>query len=151
MCHTVAVGFLGGPDSSGFDERQLVVPIPLICIIDDDDSVRSALVGLVRSLGYTSKNFGSAEQFLSHGELQQYDCIITDIQLPGISGVELKRRLDNKRCLRPFIMISARGEASLEQQAIASGAICFLRKPFETDTLISCIEAALKGPHTDRP
>jgi FixJ family two-component response regulator len=127
-----------------------VAPVPLICIIDDDDSLRSALVGLVRSLGYRSKNFGSAEQFLSHGEPQQYDCIITDIQLPGINGIELKRCLNNKGCLQPFIMISARGEASLEQQAIASGAVCFLRKPFETDTLISCIEAALKGPRTDR-
>jgi FixJ family two-component response regulator len=114
---------------------------PRITIIDDDDSLRVALVGLVRSLGYEAREFASAEDFLAAPS--QCDCIVTDIQMPGLSGIDLKNELSRKGDATPVIMITARGDAGLEQRARASGASCFLRKPFEASDLISCIEAAL--------
>jgi FixJ family two-component response regulator len=121
------------------------VPDPRITIIDDDESLRTALVGLVRSLGYKASEFASAEDFLAAAPAS--DCIISDIQLPGLSGIDLKTALARKGDATPVIMITARGEAGLEQRARASGASCFLRKPFEASDLVNCIETALgKAP-----
>jgi len=117
---------------------------PLISIIDDDDSMRSAVVALVRSAGYDAHGFASAEKFLGSGTVESFACIITDIQMPGMSGIELKQHLTASQCSVPVIMITARHDPGLEEQAIASGAACFLRKPFEADALIRCLEDALK-------
>jgi FixJ family two-component response regulator len=114
---------------------------PRITIIDDDDSLRAALVGLVRSLGYNAREFASAEDFLA--ALPASDCIVTDIQMPGLSGIDLKNELVRNGDATPVIMITARGDAGIEQRARASGASCFLKKPFETSDLVSCIESAL--------
>jgi FixJ family two-component response regulator len=124
----------------------------MISVIDDDDSLRSALVGLVRSLGYNARGFGSAEEFLQADEMRTFSCIITDIQMPGMSGLELKRHLTAEHVRAPVIMITARPEADLEAKAMASGAICFLRKPFDANALIDCVEKALElgtKPATD--
>jgi FixJ family two-component response regulator len=118
---------------------------PRITIIDDDPSLRQALVGLVRSLGYEARDFASAEEFLA--AQPQSDCIVTDIQMPGLSGIDLKNELVRKGDATPVIMITARADVGLEQRARASGASCFLRKPYEAADLISCIESALsKAP-----
>ncbi len=122
------------------------VPVgPLISIIDDDDSLRSAIVALVRSAGYDAWGFASAEEFLGCGAIQNFACIITDIQMPGMSGIELKQHLTASQCEVPVIMITARHELGLEEKATASGAACFLRKPFEADVLIGCLERALRA------
>jgi FixJ family two-component response regulator len=97
---------------------------PLISIIDDDDSMRNAVVALVRSAGYEARGFASAEEFLASGEVQSFACVITDIHMQGMSGIELNPDLEGK--------------------ARASGAACFLRKPFDADLLIGCVESALK-------
>jgi FixJ family two-component response regulator len=117
---------------------------PLISIIDDDESMRAAVAALVRSSGYQVRGFASAEEFLACGAIQGFACVITDIQMPGMSGIELKRHLAASQCSLPVIMITAREEPGLEESAIASGAVCFLRKPFEADALISCLERALR-------
>ena len=104
----------------------------------------SAVVGLVRSTGYDARGFASAEEFLGCGMVPSFACIITDIQMPGMSGIELKQHLAACQFAMPVIMITARHEPGLEERALASGAVCFLRKPFEGDTLIGCIERALK-------
>jgi FixJ family two-component response regulator len=122
-----------------------VAPAPLISIIDDDDSLRRALVRLIRSLGYDVRGFGSAEEFAESGVAEKFACIITDIQMPGMSGIELKQLLSTRDCTVPVIMITARHEAGLEEKALAAGAACFLRKPFEADVLIACLERALKS------
>ena len=116
---------------------------PLISIIDDDESVRLALEGLIRSLGFRAAAYPSAEAFLTAEEHLQARCIITDIQMPGMSGIELKRRLVSDGCDAPVIMITARAEGQLHLQAKACGAFCFLKKPFEAADLIACIERAL--------
>jgi FixJ family two-component response regulator len=117
---------------------------PLISIIDDDESMRSAVVALIRSAGYDADGFASAEEFLGCGIIQNYACIITDIQMPGMSGIELKQHLTTSQCQVPVIMITARHEPGLEVRALASGAACFLRKPFEADALIGCLDRALQ-------
>jgi FixJ family two-component response regulator len=117
---------------------------PSISIIDDDDSMRSAVVALVRSAGYEARGFASAEEFLASGEVHGFACIITDIQMPGMSGIELKQHLAASQNAVPVIMITARHDPDLEGKARASGAACFLRKPFDADLLIGCVENALK-------
>lgn len=116
----------------------------LISIVDDDASMRDALVGLVRALGYDVRAFGSAEEFLASRELKQFTCAITDIQMPGMSGFELKEQLGRCASQVPVIMITARTEPGLEEQAISSGAVCFLRKPFEAETFVNCLEKVLE-------
>ncbi len=115
----------------------------LISIIDDDESLRSALVGLVRSLGYRASGFASAEDFLGADDPGQSAAIVTDIQMPGLSGIELKERLTAKGCAAPVIMITARSEPGLQERALASGALCVLKKPFAAEVLIECLERAL--------
>ena len=116
---------------------------PLIAIVEDDDSLRPALVGLVRSLGYAGEGFGSAEAFLDAGAQHRAACLVTDLQLPGKSGLELKEGLAAAGCTLPVIMITARAEAVIEAKALACGALCLLRKPFDADALIAAIERAL--------
>jgi FixJ family two-component response regulator len=116
----------------------------LIAIIDDDDSMRSAIVALVRSAGYMARGFASAVEFLASGTVQSFSCIVTDIQMPGMSGIELKEHLTASQVPIPVIMITARHDPDLEAKAMASGAACFLRKPFQADMLVRCFEDALK-------
>ncbi len=117
----------------------------LVSIIDDDDSLRSALVGLVRSLGYRAIGFANAEAFLASDSAGQSAAIVTDIQMPGLSGIELQERLAAQDCASPVIMITARSEPGLRERALASGAICVLQKPFAAEALIECLERALAG------
>ena len=118
---------------------------PLISIIDDDESMRSALVALVRSADYDGRGFVSAEAFLSCGIVQDFACIITDIQMPEMSGIELKQHLTKCQSRVPVIMITARNDSGIEEKALASGAVSFLRKPFEAQELIECLQRALKN------
>lgn len=116
---------------------------PLIAIIEDDDSLRPALIGLVRSLGYDAEGFTSAEAFLGAGAQHRAACLVTDLQLPGVGGLELKAMLTATGCSLPAIVITARSEGALDARALACGALCLLRKPFEADALIAAIERAL--------
>lgn len=121
---------------------QLVSPA-LVSIIDDDESLRLALVGLVRSLGFEARGFESAEDFLRSDNLEAYACVVTDIQMPGMSGIDLKLHLVQQGISLPVIMITARPDPSLEEKARAAGAACFLRKPFEASALIACLDGAV--------
>jgi FixJ family two-component response regulator len=114
-----------------------------VAIIDDDESLRLALVGLVRSLGLDGRGFASAEAFLESGEAKSFAVVVTDIQMPGMSGIELKQHLAGRHCTLPVIMITARPDPSLEEKAMAAGAVAFLRKPFEANVLIGLLEKAL--------
>jgi FixJ family two-component response regulator len=118
------------------------LPTALISIVEDDESMRLALAGLVRSFGLEAKTYDSAEDFLRSGAGEPWNCIITDIQLPGISGIELKRWLDEQANTAPVIMITAHSEARLHAQALASGAFTLLKKPFDADDLLACLRMA---------
>lgn len=115
----------------------------LISIVDDDTSMREALVGLVRSLGYDGRGFESAKDFLASDDLGLFTCAITDIQMPEMTGFELKRELDVRHGALPVIMITSRADEDLEDRALSSGATCFLRKPFDAETLLNCLERIL--------
>jgi FixJ family two-component response regulator len=115
----------------------------IISIIDDDGPTRTAVAALMRAKGFTPSTYESAEGFLNARAQDTSQCIITDIFMPGLSGIELKQRLNNDACTVPVIMISARLEEHSESQALASGAFCVLRKPFKAHALIQCVERAL--------
>jgi len=114
-----------------------------ISIIDDDDSVRQALGSLVRSLGFAAALFGSAEQFIEAGAVKTSAVVVTDVQMPGMSGVDLQDRLRSEGHTVPMIFITAFPEEALRKRAFAAGACCFLGKPFDGDIMIRCIESAL--------
>ena len=116
---------------------------PLISVIDDDESMRTAIMGLVRSLGYEVRGYASAHAFLAEGDLHGVSCVVCDIQMAGISGIELKRLLGQRASNLPVIMITACTEPGLCERALASGARCCLQKPFAADALIGAIEESL--------
>ena len=113
-----------------------------VSIVEDDESLREALVGLVRSIGHAARGFGSAEEFLAVQD-GQCGCVVTDIQMPGISGIEMTQRLRAQGHTTPVIMITARTDQAINDQARASGAMCVLNKPFDSDEFIDCLEKAL--------
>ena len=115
----------------------------LIAIVDDDDSVRGTLQELLRSAGFSSRAFESAEAFLGSGHQQEAACLITDIRMPGMSGLELQAKLNAERCRIPTIFITAHGDEEMRFQALREGAVEFLPKPFDVEVLIETIRAAL--------
>lgn len=117
----------------------------IVSIVDDDQSIRVSVGALVRSLGYAAHAFASAEEFLNSAEAEATDCLITDIQMPGMSGVELQQALALKGRQLPIIFITAFPKERITRQVIAAGAICLLSKPFDGGALVSCIETALSS------
>ena len=130
-------------------EGQLLSNPPVISIVDDDGSVRAATGNLVRSLGYVVHAFASAEEFLGSPHLNDTSCVIADVQMPAMSGLELQAHLLTEGYRVPFIFITAFSVDSARVRALKAGAICFLAKPFAGDALIDCLDAALQG-HGDR-
>jgi FixJ family two-component response regulator len=122
--------------------------LPLITVIDDDASVRTALDSLLRARGYTAYPFASAAEFLRSPEFDETCCVIADVQMPDMSGIELQSLLRKQGRGVPFIFITAFPEEAVRVRALSDGAICFLAKPFDSTTLIGCIDAAL-GTHRD--
>jgi FixJ family two-component response regulator len=118
-------------------------PEPLISVIDDDASVRLAVVRLLRSFGLKGLAFDSAEAFLESGELKSTQLVITDIHMPGMSGIDLKRKLDARGSTVPVIMITAKTEAAVLERARACNPSCLLKKPFDSEEFIACVERAL--------
>ena len=116
----------------------------MISIIDDDESVRESTTELVRSLGYAAEAFASAEEFLQSGRVVSTACLITDIQMPGVSGIELQRRLLDDGHRVPIIFITAFPDERARARALGAGAIGYLSKPYHEDSLIGCLAAALK-------
>jgi FixJ family two-component response regulator len=115
----------------------------MISIIDDDQCVRDATADLVESLGYNVRKFHSAEHFLQSGEIAATDCVITDLQMPGLNGLDLQERLLAKGHKTPVIFITAFPEQRFEQRARNAGAAAFLGKPFDVRTFANSIGAAL--------
>jgi FixJ family two-component response regulator len=117
----------------------------LIAIVDDDDLMRTALQGLLKSVGLPAQAFASAEEFLESGQQHQTACLIADIRMPGMSGLELQARLNAERCRIPTIFITAHGDTKMRIQALRAGAVEFLAKPFDDEVLLENVRAALES------
>ena len=117
---------------------------PLVAVIDDDDPFRTALVESLCSFGYRVRGFASAEEFIAANLEPSCNCIITDIHMPGMNGLDLKRHLVARSSNVPVIMITAQAEERLEARVAACGAVCLLRKPFESDDLIGWLKRLMK-------
>ena len=115
----------------------------LIAIIDDDEAMQDSLRDLMESGGLVARCFGSAEEFLESGLHRQAACLITDILMPKMSGLELQTRLKDEECDIPIIFITAYGDARMRIQAMREGAVEFLAKPFDQQVLLKTVRAAL--------
>jgi len=107
--------------------------------------MRSALQGMLKAVGYPAQAFASAEEFLKSGRQHQTSCLITDIRMPGMSGLDLQAHLNAERCKIPIIFITAHGDAKMRIQALRAGAVEFLSKPFDEEVLLESVRAALES------
>ena len=112
-------------------------------VVDDDVSAREGVARLIRSSGVMAKTFGSAEEFLDSGVQDFAGCLIADIRMPGISGIDLQAKLKAERCRVPIIFVTAHGDTEMQTQAMRDGAVKFLAKPFDNTVLLEAVHAAL--------
>jgi len=117
--------------------------VPVIAVVDDDESFRRATMSFIRSLGYAVLQFASAEAFLKSDGLHDAHCLISDVQMPGMNGIELQDKLIAQGYRLPIIFVTAFPEMKARAQALAAGAIGFLAKPFSDEELITCLDRAL--------
>jgi len=119
------------------------VTSPLVAIIDDDEALCSSLVDLMRSIGHRAEPFASAESFLRSIAPSNSDCIIADVNMLGVDGFTLVKKLREQSILTPVILITALPETYLDDEAISVGARCLFRKPFDINALLDCVERSL--------
>jgi CheY-like chemotaxis protein len=124
--------------------------LPLISIVDDDESVREAVESLLGSVGYKTEVFSSAEGFLNSGVLHDTDCLVVDVRMPGMSGLELQRLLNIADYRVPIIFISAHDDGGARTRGLQAGAVAFLQKPFSEDALLRAISASLEMHRDDQ-
>jgi FixJ family two-component response regulator len=117
----------------------------LVAIVDDDGSMRSAIQGLLKSAELPAQSFASAEEFLNSGQRHEIACLITDIRMPGMSGLELQTKLNTEGRRIPIIFITGHGDERLRMQALRAGAVEFLAKPFDDEVLLESVRAALEN------
>src|SRR4051794_32701617 len=119
-------------------------PPSIIAIVDDDDAVREALERLLKSLGYSAVTFASAEEFLNSKQMSDISCLVTDVQMPGMSGLDLQDRLIARGHRIPIIFLTGYPDENVRARAMKAGAIAFLGKPVNADHLVGHLEKALK-------
>ena len=117
----------------------------MVVIVDDDELVRESLIGLMKVAGFPALTFASAEEFLNSGKQEHTTCLIADIRMPGMSGLELQSRLSRDNLRIPIIFITAQGDEKMRMQALRAGAVEFLAKPFDDDALLDSVRAALNS------
>src|SRR6266478_7716757 len=118
--------------------------VPLISIVDDDDSLRNSLDNLIRSVGFHAQGFSSAEAFLSSNQAQDTACLILDMRLPGMNGLELQRQIVAANWRIPIIFITSHADGDAQARALEAGAVDYLYKPFREEQLLNAIDAAMK-------
>lgn len=117
----------------------------MVAVIEDEESYRVAVQRLLKSAGHTVELFASAEAFLSSGQQRETGCLITDIRMPGMSGLELQSKLNADHCPIPTIFITAHGDEKMRLQAMRGGAVKFLAKPFDGEALLEAVRVALNS------
>ena len=128
------------------DHRKVsIASLPLISVVDDYDSIRESLQGLIRSVGFAVNVFASAEEFLNSDHVHNTDCLILDVRMPGMNGLDLQRQLAATQYQIPVVFITAHGDEEARQRALNGGAVDYLLKPFSEEALLNAIGAALKS------
>jgi len=120
--------------------------IPLISVVDDDRSIVEAIVSLLESVGYNAEGFVSAQDFLKSPQLRSTACLILDVRMPGMGGLELQRRLAAESVRIPIIFITAHGDQEVSAEVLTTGATALLRKPFSQESLLGALRSALVSP-----
>ena len=121
----------------------------IVMIVDDDDSMRKSVRRLMKAYGFAVETFGSAEEYLDSDRLDKTSCLILDVHMPGMNGLELQKRLVASGCVIPIIFITAFTDESARARAMTAGAVGYLAKPFADEDLLNCIHAALQSNGTD--
>jgi FixJ family two-component response regulator len=116
----------------------------MVAVVEDDDSYRVAVQRLLKSAGFSVQSFATAEDFLRSGRQHETGCLITDIRMPGMSGLDLQAKLHADHCLIPTIFITAHGDEDMRLQAMRGGAVKFMVKPFDCEILLESVRAALE-------
>jgi FixJ family two-component response regulator len=114
----------------------------MVAVVEDDDSYRVAVQRLLKSAGFSVQSFATAEDFLRSGRQHETGCLITDIRMPGMSGLDLQAKLNADHCLIPTIFITAHGDEDMRLQAMRGGAVKFMVKPFDGEILLESVRAA---------
>jgi FixJ family two-component response regulator len=118
--------------------------VPLISIVDDDDALRNSLDDLIQSIGLRTQGFPSAEAFLGSNQVYDTACLILDVRMAGMNGLELQRQLVANNCRIPIIFITSHADEGARKRALDAGAVAFLYKPFREEELLNAIDAALE-------
>jgi FixJ family two-component response regulator len=121
----------------------------IIAIVDDDEPLRQALGSVMKAAGFSARTFASAEEFLACDDCDDTACLILDVRLPGMSGIELQKQLSKTNSRLPIVFVTAHGDASLRDSLMRAGAAAFLYKPVRSDALLKEIRRALKESRTD--
>jgi FixJ family two-component response regulator len=124
--------------------------IPLVAVVDDDAAIREAVQSLLRSVGLRAGVFASAQDFLQSGHLQDTACLIVDVRMPRMSGLELQQQMTTAHCPIPIIFITAHGDEETRTRALRAGTVGFLDKPFSDEGLLRAVQAALQSFRGDR-
>ena len=119
--------------------------LKLVAIVDDDELIRNALQGLMKEAGFRALAFASTEEFLNSGKQDHTACLIADIRMPGMSGLDLQSKLNEGHYMIPIIFITAQGDEKMRMQALRAGAVEFLTKPFDDEVLLDSVRAALSS------
>ncbi|RWX34187.1 response regulator [Rhizobium leguminosarum] len=120
-------------------------PVPTIAVVDDDQAIREAMDDLVKSCGYDCKLFSSAEEFLEFEPRSEIDCMVVDVKMPGLSGIELQSELNRGASRPPMIFVTSYKDERTKAIAMSGGALAVLGKPVDIGTLINCLETAIRG------
>jgi FixJ family two-component response regulator len=134
-----------GTSFEHMSEEATVSQVPLVIFIDDDESVCEAMAGFLKAFGFGVETFLSAEEFLKSNRMEKTACLITDVQLGGMSGLELQSRLIALGCRFPIIFITAFFDETIRRRALSSGALGFLGKPVPQDELLACVRSAVEN------
>ncbi|HKV80598.1 MAG TPA: response regulator [Candidatus Sulfotelmatobacter sp.] len=125
------------------DFRRGIPERPLVSVVDDDESVRESLPDLLREFGFDARTFSSAEEFLSSGRLGQTKCLILDVAMPGLNGLDLQQELRRRRESIPIIFITAQKDDASRERAFVQGAVQVLHKPFSDTALLEALKVAV--------
>src|SRR2546426_4935394 len=132
------------PTFEGQRQRMGAQDAPVISVVDDDESLRRSLRNFLRSVGFRVETFASAEEFLASAERENTGCLVLDLRMTGMSGLDLLRHLAAAKVRVPAVVLTAHGDEEIRQRCLGAGAVAFLDKPFRGDALLDAVQTALR-------